>query len=170
MRWVMLLKPKLMPQREGGGNKWHLTVTRNQSLVNLVRSNIRIVSTCMSEVSWAFLILVELQTNLPLFHKEIKKWKVLLESCTGQKRKTPLWCYNPTSCYLWHWEGFKIPTLLTGGPKLKGHSQTWTVFWRSSPFSTDRLHQAFGVQIEERGHETPGKEGKLESSTLATKP
>lgn len=87
-----------------------------------------------------------------------------------KKRKAPLWCYNPTSCYLWHWEGFKTPTLLTGGPKLKGHSQTWTVFWRSSPFSTDRLHQAFGVQIEERGHETPGKEGKLESSTLATKP
>lgn len=87
MRWVMLLKPKLMPQREGGGNKWHLTVTRNQSLVNLVRSNIRIVRTCTSEFSWAFLILVELQTNLPLFHKEIKKWKVLLESCTGRKER-----------------------------------------------------------------------------------
>ena len=96
MRWVLLLKPKLIPQREGGGSKWHLTVTRNQSLVNLVklvnlvRSNIRIVSTCISEVSWAFLILVELQTNLPLFHEEIKKWKVLLASCTGKKRKAPL--------------------------------------------------------------------------------
>ena len=76
-QWVMLLKPKLIPQRGGRGRK------RNPSLVNLVkllhlaRSNIRMVSTCSSAGSWDFL-LVELQTKLPSLHRAIEKWRMHL--------------------------------------------------------------------------------------------
>ena len=78
MQWVMLVKPKLIPQRGGRGRKRNPSSVNLVKLLHLARSNIRMVSTCSSAGSWAFLILVELQTKLPSIHKAIEKWRMRL--------------------------------------------------------------------------------------------